>query len=330
MATQRVPALMTAAGRLLLCILLVAAASAAEPPEKRAPSAPSAPRVALSLTLAQQQAVGIRIEHPLPLTAAPQIEAYGTVLDPVALVTDLGRVESTRVAAEAAAADAARLQRLYRDDTQASLKAVQTAQAQSVEDAAQARAAVVSFRLQWGPLAAWSAAQRRSLLEAASQGRQPLLRADVPGERVGGAMDRHAVVEVDGVNVDARVLGSLPRTDASHSASWLLQLEGSPQGLGPGARVAVRLQAAAAAGLLVPATALLYSEHGTYVYCQLNSTGADDLHFAVVTVRPLARVGQAWLIDGLERTDRVVVQGSGVLWSLQGLGTFSAAEEEHD
>ena len=82
--------------------------------------------------------------------------------------------------------------------------------------------------------------------------------------------------------------------------------------------------------MLVPATALLYSEHGTYVYCQLNSIGADDLHFAVVTVRPLARVGQAWLIDGLERTDRVVVQGSGVLWSLQGLGTFSAAEEEHD
>ena len=34
----------------------------------------------LSLTVSQQQAVGIRIEQPLPLRSAPPIEAYGTVL----------------------------------------------------------------------------------------------------------------------------------------------------------------------------------------------------------------------------------------------------------
>ena len=77
-------------------------------------------------------------------------------------------------------------------------------------------------------------------------------------------------------------------------------------------------------------TALLYSEHGTYVYRQLDDAGADTFHYAAVAVRPLARVGSAWLVDGLERTDRVVVEGAGVLWSQQGIGTFSAAEEEHD
>jgi hypothetical protein len=41
-------------------------------------------------------------------------------------------------------------------------------------------------------------------------------------------------------------------------------------------------------------------------------------------------VGPAWLVDGLERADQVVVQGAGVLWSLQGIASFSAAEEEHD
>jgi hypothetical protein len=286
---------------------------------------------ALSLTSSQQQAVGLRTERPLPLTTAPPIQAFGTVLDPVALVTDMGRVDSTQVAAAAAAADVARLERLYHDDTQASLKAVQAAQAQSVEAAAQARAAALSFRLQWGPLAAWSEAQRRSLLEAVSQGELLLLRADVPGQRLGGAIDRRAVVEVDGVNIAARVLGQLPRTDASsQSLGWLLQLERNPEALGPGAHVAVRLQAAATAGLLVPATALLYSEHGTYVYRQLDDAGADTFHYAAVAVRPLARVGSAWLVDGLERTDRVVVEGAGVLWSQQGIGTFSAAEEEHD
>ena len=29
-------------------------------------------------------------------------------------------------------------------------------------------------------------------------------------------------------------------------------------------------------------------------------------------------------------TDNIVVHGAGVLWSLQGLGSFSAGEEEHD
>jgi hypothetical protein len=49
-----------------------------------------------------------------------------------------------------------------------------------------------------------------------------------------------------------------------------------------------------------------------------------------VNVKPLARLGSAWLVEGLTRTDPVVVQGAGVLWSLQGISSFSAAEEEHD
>jgi hypothetical protein len=47
-------------------------------------------------------------------------------------------------------------------------------------------------------------------------------------------------------------------------------------------------------------------------------------------VRLLTRVGNAWLVDGLKSTDTVVTQGAGVLWSLQGISSFSAAEEDHD
>jgi hypothetical protein len=285
----------------------------------------------LSLTASQQQAVGIRIERPLPLRSAPQIEAYGTVLDPLSLATDLGRVDSTRAAAGAAAAEATRLERLYQEDAQASLKALQAAQAQSAEAATQARAAALSFSLQWGPLASWSAPQQRALLKALTQGRQLLVRADVPAHPVGGTIDRHAVVAVEGVTVSARVLGPLPRTDgAAQTAGWLLQLERTAQGLGPGARTEVRLQAAATSGLLVPAEALVYAEKGPYVYRRHGTSDAARFHYEAVAVRPLSRVGSAWLVDGLTPTDQVVVQGAGVLWSLQGIGSFSAAEEEHD
>ena len=324
MAVPRSPALMMPPASMLPWILLTAAASAAGAPEVQQ----AAP---LSLTQSQQQAVGIRIEHPLPLSSAPQIEAYGTVLDPAALEADAGRVASTRAAATAASADAVRMERLYRDDTQASLKAWQASQAQSVEAAAQARAAALSFSLQWGPLAAWSAAQRRSLLGALTRGEEVLVRADVPGHGVGGTLDRRALVEVGGVNVAARVLGPLPRTDAqSQSAGWLLEVEHAPEGLGPGTRAPVRLQTAVVAGLLVPAAALLYAEQGAYVYRQKRAGGTDTFHYEPVPVKPLARVGSAWLVDGLARGDQIVVQGAGVLWSLQGIGGFSAAEVEHD
>jgi hypothetical protein len=246
-------------------------------------------------------------------------------------VSDLGRVESTRAAAAAAGADAARLEHLYREDQQASLKAWQAAQAQSAESAAQARAAELTFRLQWGPLAALSPAARDTLLSALTDGRQLLLRADAPGHAFGSAIAARALVEVDGTQVAARVLGALPRIDAqTQSAGWLLQLERAPQGLGPGARVPVRLQGAAATGLLVPAAALLYAAEGAYVYRRVNAAGAGTFSYAAAAVKPLARVGGAWLVEGLANDDEVVVQGAGVLWSLQGISSFSAAEEEHD
>ncbi|TLZ10237.1 MAG: hypothetical protein E6K31_10660 [Gammaproteobacteria bacterium] len=157
------------------------------------------------------------------------------------------------------------------------------------------------------------------------------MRADVPAHPLGSTVDRHAVVVIDGVNVSARVLGPLPRTDGpAQTAGWLLQLERTPGALGPGARIEVRLQAAATSGLLVPAEALVYAEKGSYVYRRHRTSSAAGFHYEAVPVRPLSRVGSAWLVEGLAPDDQVVVQGAGVLWSLQGVGSFSAAEEEHD
>ena len=330
---------MRAARTLSLLLLSVALANAAPPretdeqdqrPEESEQDQAKAGAAQLALTLAQQEAVGIRTERPLALRAAPAIDAFGMVLDPAALVTELGRMESAQAAAAAAAAEAARLQRLYRDDMQASLKASQAAQAQSVEAQAQSRAAAMSFALQWGPLTNWSTEQRAALLSSLASGQRLLLRAEVPGVRLAGGVDARALIEVDGVNVPARVLGPLARTGAqSQSAGWLLLLEHAPPGLGPGARVLVRLHPAAdTAGLLVPATALVYAENGAYVYRQMRS--GDTIRYAPAVVKLLARVGDAWLVEGLARTDAVVVQGAGVLWSLQGISSFSAAEEEHD
>ncbi|MBS0378481.1 MAG: hypothetical protein JSS29_08345 [Proteobacteria bacterium] len=285
----------------------------------------------LSLTDTQQEAVGIRIDAPQPLAVAPVIEGYGTVLDPVLLLTDLGRLDSARAAASAASADAARQEGLYHGGVQASLKTLQLAQAQSVEAGAAARAAQAAFRAQWGPLASLGEAQRHALLAGLDRGERLLVRADVPGRHFGGELARDALLEVDGTHVTARVLGVLPRADAqSQSAGWLLEVLRAPVGLGPGAHTAVQLRAVSSRGLAVPATALVFEQGGAYVYRRTPGDKPNTYAYRAVAVRPRTRVGDAWLVEGLGANDQIVVQGAGVLWSLQGISGFSAAEEDHD
>jgi hypothetical protein len=286
---------------------------------------------AFALTRSQQQAVGIRIDHPMPMASPQQIEAYGLVLDPVTLVTDAGRMDSTQAAADAAAADVARLDGLYRNHADASLKALQASRSLAAEAAAQAHAAATTFKLQWGPVAALNAVNRRDLIDALGAGRQLLVRADVPGHQLLSKINARALVIVDGISVAARVLGTLPRTDPlSQSSGWLLQIDHRPEGLGPGARTHVQLQTAPVSGLLVPAAALLYADRGAYVYREVGDGGADKSQFAAAPVKLLVHIGDGWLVDGLGRSDSIVVQGAGVLWSLEGISTFSAAEEDHD
>src|SRR5437773_10840522 len=79
---------------------------------------------ALELTDAQQRAAGIRVDHPVATVSAPQVEAYGLVIDPVTLVTDIGRMERTQAAWHAAQAEAARVAGLHRNNLTAQLQTV--------------------------------------------------------------------------------------------------------------------------------------------------------------------------------------------------------------
>jgi hypothetical protein len=315
--------------RLLLALLAAVTYAGQERDGNAAPQADAHP--ALALTDTQQRAAGIRVDHPVATVNAPQLEAYGLVVDPVALVTDLGRMESTQAAWHAAQADVARLAGLYRDNLNASLKSLQLGQAQASETGAQARAAAATFALQWGPVAALGAEERHALIDALSANRQVLVRAGLPGHPLADSVGPRALLEIDGVNVAAHVLGSLQRTDPQlQGAAWLLAVDRAPPGLRPGAHVRVLLERAPVKGFLVPAVALLYDEKGAYVYRNVGGNTGGKHQYEAVAVQLLSAMGDGWLVSGLNASDAIVVDGAGVLWSLQGIGTFSAAEEEHD
>ena len=317
---------------LLVCIALLPALALADIDDDNDTPPARAPGTGLVLTSAQQQAVGVAVAHPVKGAGPRQTDAYGLVLDPVELVTDVGRLVTTRSAARNAAADARRLEGLYKNGANASLKALQGAQALEIESEAQAEAAAATFSLQWGPVAALPDRERDALVSSLTGARAVLVRADVPGRHALGAMPAKALLNVDGIGVAARLMGPVPRTTADvQSAGWLLEVEHPPAGLGPGARLRVSLAGADVSGLLIPTAALLYSEEGAYVYRQKAPQSRDGkIEYTPARVKLLTPVGDAWLVSGLADADNVVVHGAGVLWSLQGLGTFSASEEEHD
>jgi hypothetical protein len=305
----------------LCAVLLLCAPLRAGSEETPAPAAAGQGGRLPALSAEQQRAVGIVIATAPAAKLPRTIPAYGRVLDPAQLVADAGRLDSSRAQAAAAAAERSRLEGLYRGaDT--SLKALQIAE--SAESAAQARAreAQSEFLLHWGPLARLGDPQRARLIEQLAAGSQLLLRADLPGRHSLGTLPLRALVDVDGVQVPARVLGPLPAAAARvQSAGLLLQIPHPPSGLGPGAELPVTLEGAGGDGRVVPDGALLYGEQGVYVYHVLpDKTPAGDTQFAQLTVTLLQPVGGGWLVTGLHGDDRIVVRGAGVLWSLQGLG----------
>jgi hypothetical protein len=277
-----------------------------------------------SLSVEQQRAVGVVIAAAPAVKLPRRSEAFGEVLDPSQLVADAGRLDSSQAAARAAVAETARLQGLYRG-ANASLKALQAAQAAQIEAQVRVRQAQAEFLLHWGPLARLAAAPRASLVERLAAGRQLLLRADLPGRHILGTIPSRALVDVDGVDVQARVLGPLPQAAAEvQSVGLLLQIPRPPAGLGAGARLPVVLEGDALDGRMVPEGAVLYGEQGAYVYHVLPDRTKDgDTQFASEPVTLVQQVGDGWLVTGLHTDDRIVIRGAGVLWSLQGLSNVS-------
>jgi hypothetical protein len=288
----------------------------------------AAPAAAPTLNAEQQSAGGIVVAHPLKVQAPQHLDALGLVLDPVALITDSGEMTAAAAAQQAASAELARLHRLYGGGG-ASLKGLEAAQAEQAKAQAEAQSATLRYAMHWGPLAALPAPQRQKLLEAAASGRALLVRADVPGRHILGTLPPSATLSVDGIEVPGRVLGALRQSSEVQSAAVLVLVRNAPAGLGPGARVPITLSAAPRAGLLLPQGAVFYDESGAYVYKRTNAAaGNRKLRYAPVKVTLLMAYGEGWLVDGVDNDDEIVVQGAGVLWSLQGLGGLAVDDDQ--
>jgi hypothetical protein len=313
------------------CGALLSASLIADEDDDDKAAGSSPPAAQPSLSTEQQRAVGIVVAHPIAAKAPERVEALGLVLDPTTLISDMGETTVAAASEHSASAELARLRALYDGGAGASLKMLEAAQADQAKAQASAQLAAARFALHWGPLAALPAGARDKVIEASTSGHSLLLRADLPGRHTLGASPSTAVLDVDGIQVPGRVLGTLRQTTELQSVGLLIEVQNAPAGLGPGARVPVALLTAAHSGLLLPRDALLYDENGAYVYKQLTKkTEKEKARYAPVKVNLLLPSADGWLVDGVDDDDYIVVHGAGVLWSLQGMGAHAVDDDDDD
>jgi hypothetical protein len=283
-----------------------------------------------SLNAEQQRAVNLQVAHPVAVKVPERTTALGVVLDATSLLSDASERAVTEAQEQAVSAEASRLRGLYKAGAGTSLKTLETAQAEEAKARAEADLAAARFAQHWGPLAKESPAMRQLQL-AVTSGRSLLVRADLPGQHVVGALPARAVLDVDGIEVPGRVLGPLVQFSDSQSAGLLLQIDHPPLGLAAGARVPIALYGSERAGMLLPREAILYDENGAYVYKQVAArTAAEKTRYVPVKVALLMPYGDGWLVQGVDDDDAIVVHGVGVLWSLEGVGARAADDEDED
>ncbi|HEX3124051.1 MAG TPA: hypothetical protein VHQ21_12190 [Rhodanobacteraceae bacterium] len=287
------------------------------------------------LSVEQQRAAGVVVAHPANTSAPQRDEAIGLVLDPLSLVTDVGEADASAAAARAAGAELERVRGLYGAGAGASLKALQTAQAEQARARAQADAASAKLAANWPPLVAMPAAERQKLIDRVAAAKTLLVRADLPGRHILAKAPDKALLDVDGVSVEAFVLGlGAPSGADAQSVAVLIEVRAAPPGLGAGARVPVALLGAPRTGVAVPRDAVLYDEGGALVYKQLakqpGSTAAAPARYTPVRVKLIQPHGDGWIVDGIDDDDDIVVHGAGVLWSLQGIIGHAAGDNDDD
>jgi len=287
------------------------------------------PGAAPTLNAEQQRATGLQLSHPVAAKAPERTEAIGTVLDRTALLGDESEVAVASAQEHAASSEAVRLHELYQGGASASLKMVETAQAEDAKARADSRLAEARFAQHWGPLASLPPDARRKLTDAVASGHAALMRADLPGRHVIGSLPAKAILDIDGMQVPGRVLGALEQPSELQSAGLLIEIPNPPRGLAPGARISLVLLTEERSGFLLPSGALLYGESGAYVYKRIApKTPKGSVQYVPVKVTPLAPYGDGWLVTGVDDDDDIVVRGVGVLWSLEGMGAHPADDDD--
>jgi hypothetical protein len=296
-------------------LLLVACSKSGEPKdsEKSTPEESRVKRGAngeliVVLDAETQQRIELKLENPAATQWQPEATGYGRALDPAPLAALLAELDSSRAAAEASRREYERLKVLAEQDN-ASMRALQNAEATAKRDQLLVESARARLALGWGaPLSERSdlAAFVRSL----TVGEAALVRLDLPaGEALRSLPISARLISLSDPEhpVTAEFFDVATSVDAQTQGLGFLFLA-KEKGLAPGTAVTgyLRIPGEPVTGVIIPPAAVLRHEGRAWVYVQAGENGFTRRE--ITLDRP---ADNGWfLAGGVTATDRVVVSGA--------------------
>lgn len=290
-------------------------AATAEPAKAEAAAPAEKPKEnPLHLNAAKRAATGVTLAKPTSATLAPEVNAFGRVLDPSPLIALVAEFETAQAALVASEKDAARVQQLFDAGTNASAQVLEAAAATAARD----RAAVASARARliagWGRRLAGATALKSIVTEFESGA--ALVRIDVlPGDLPAADLKKAAVGLVGGTEmVDADILGAAPVADSQlQGASFLAFVRGRTLPIGATLRATLAGPGAPEKTLVVPRSAVVYYQGSAWIYV----LGEEDtFERKIVTLGRTAGDGVV-IASGVEEGDQVVTTGAAQLLSAE-------------
>lgn len=274
-----------------------------------------------------QRRLGIVVAPLTVSTDAATLDGFAKGLDAAPLAAIIAEIDTAEATAAASAAEAGRLDILYRQDTSASRRSVEAARAQARGDAARVRLAQQRIGIEFGPgLLHLGVSQVRRLASEIANGTAALVRIDIPGANL--APGTIVSVAAGTASSTVHVLGPASAADARLQSAGVLAVLSGPmarQSLIGRVLTARIVNGPVRAGLLVPRDAIVRFQGQMWVYRQ-TAKGFDR-----VALNDPISATDGWLVsDGLAPSDHIAVHGSAGLLAIDLGGTSqgSSVEEE--
>jgi hypothetical protein len=290
-------------------------AATAEPAKAEAAAPAEKPKEnPLHLNAAKRAATGVTLAKPESATLAPELSAFGRVLDPSPLIALVAELETAQAALVASEKDAARTQQLYDAGTNASAQVLEVAAAAAARDRAAGASARARLVAGWGRRLA-DASELKGVVTELESGAS-LVRIDaLPGDLPAVDLKKAAVGLVGGTEmVDADILGAAPVADSQlQGASFLAFVRGRTLPIGAALRATLAGPGEPVKTLVVPRSAIVYYQGSAWIYV----LGEEDtFERKVVTLGRAAGDGVA-VSSGLDDGEQVAVTGAGQLLSAE-------------
>lgn len=269
----------------------------------------------VKLSREKQTSAGLQVAPPQPAEWKPQIRGYGRVLDPAPLVSVLFDIDTAQAALAASAKEHARVKSLFTQNQNASLQALETAEAAMRRDELLRDSVRTRLLTAWGRNLA-GRDDLPALAQSLAALRSALVRIDLtPGQSwIPTPTAQVALLTAEDQPTEAEFIGAAPQVDPqTQGLAFLFLLRTNVPA--PGTALAAHLPSSGAPekGWKIPLSALVRHEGAVWYYAQMDEESFERRIFQLDR-----RLADGWFVtEGLTATNRLVVTGAQALLSEQ-------------